>query len=186
RPAHPARAHRALDLALVADERRARPQVGRERDVDEGVHATLAGDVDETELTLAVDLVEGEAAILGAHGRRGRDDRVDVLTGVVERCAVAEIADSDLDAEVAELDLAWRALAHEGADVALALAKAATDLKTEQAGSADDGDHGNTLRLRSGLAGARREHQPHPAQDHRSGDDKPPAHRLSQHRHRAK
>ena len=145
----PLSAHGALHLALVADERRARPQVGREREVHEGVRSALPRDVDEPELSLPVDLVEGEAPILRAHRGRGRDDGVHVRQAATSERAVAQIADGDVDAECAERGLARGAGAHEGAHVAAALAEAAADLGAEQTGGADDEDHDYARGLRS-------------------------------------
>ena len=50
--------HGALDLALVADERRGAAQVGREREIHEGLHAAQARELDERELAVTVDVAQ--------------------------------------------------------------------------------------------------------------------------------
>src|SRR5207344_1892616 len=143
RVGHPASLQPILDRPLCALQREVDVDV-RKRYQDEVLDARGLGGVDEVQLSLLVDALDGITLLARQGRRRSRDDRTNATARSVQGAPVLQVPDDDVGLESLQLRdfVRVRSGADERSDGLSFLGKQSTDLAAQDSGRSNYQIHG--------------------------------------------
>ena len=140
---HPALPEALLDRPFRGLERKVALDA-RERNQDELRHAGGRGGVDEAQLSLPIDALDGISVLPRNRRRGGRNDSTRAATRGVERCPILQVTAHAFGAHALEMRDSFRVgrSPDQRANRLPSLGQEATDVPAQEAGGARDENHG--------------------------------------------